>query len=226
MNSVLKHLDWPPFCICYFQIDFLIWDHSFFIHIWQISVAKDIIEIRSKNLIIRLIIVNNGRILTYSCDSIESNRNIYLTRYLCNGKLRLICFLCCRIHGHYTTLYATGICYMALAKACISSSKRKFIFLQCTIKDHKIQIYIITCIHEWYRVIDRLLVWAREAKAHRAGNRKRRPVPRLLTMFHLNPSTDKFNHMPSNVWDEISYHFPNVNGCTVEFWGWLNAGTI
>ena len=26
------------------------------------------------------------------------------------------------------------------------------------------------------------------------------------------------NHMPSNMWDEITYPFPNVNGATVEVW--------
>ena len=26
--------------------------------------------------------------------------------------------------------------------------------------------------------------------------------------------------MPSNVWDEITYPFPNSNGCTVEEWEW------
>ena len=26
------------------------------------------------------------------------------------------------------------------------------------------------------------------------------------------------NHMPRKVWAEISYPFPNFNGCTVEFW--------
>ena len=27
------------------------------------------------------------------------------------------------------------------------------------------------------------------------------------------------NHIPSKVWDEITYPFPNLNGCTVEVWG-------
>ena len=26
------------------------------------------------------------------------------------------------------------------------------------------------------------------------------------------------NHMPSKVWDEITYPFPNFNGCAVDFW--------
>ena len=30
------------------------------------------------------------------------------------------------------------------------------------------------------------------------------------------------NHMPRNVWDEITYAFPNFNGCTVEVWGWIS----
>ena len=40
-------------------------------------------------------------------------------------------------------------------------------------------------------------------------------------MDNLNPHTDKY-HMPSNVWDEITYPFPNFNGCTVKVWDWLN----
>ena len=27
--------------------------------------------------------------------------------------------------------------------------------------------------------------------------------------------------MPSTVWDEITYPFPNFNGCTVEVWEWM-----
>ena len=30
------------------------------------------------------------------------------------------------------------------------------------------------------------------------------------------------NHMPSKVWDEITYPFPNFNGCTVEVWKWIS----
>ena len=29
------------------------------------------------------------------------------------------------------------------------------------------------------------------------------------------------NRMPGNVWHEITYPFPNVNGCTVEVWEWI-----
>ena len=29
------------------------------------------------------------------------------------------------------------------------------------------------------------------------------------------------NHMPSEVWDEITYPFPNFNGATVEVWEWI-----
>ena len=32
----------------------------------------------------------------------------------------------------------------------------------------------------------------------------------------------KSNHMPSKMWDEIIYPFPNFNGCTVEVWGWMS----
>ena len=30
------------------------------------------------------------------------------------------------------------------------------------------------------------------------------------------------NHMPSHVWDEITYPFPNFNGCTFEFGEWVS----
>ena len=30
------------------------------------------------------------------------------------------------------------------------------------------------------------------------------------------------SHMPSKVSDEITYPFPNFNGCTVEVWEWIN----
>ena len=29
-------------------------------------------------------------------------------------------------------------------------------------------------------------------------------------------------HMPSKVWDEITYPFPNFNGATVEVWEWIS----
>ena len=29
------------------------------------------------------------------------------------------------------------------------------------------------------------------------------------------------NHMPNKVWDEITYPFPNFNGCSVEVWEWI-----
>ena len=30
------------------------------------------------------------------------------------------------------------------------------------------------------------------------------------------------NHIHYNVWDEITYPFPNFNGCTVEVWEWIS----
>ena len=30
------------------------------------------------------------------------------------------------------------------------------------------------------------------------------------------------NHMPSKMWDEITYPFPNFNSCTVEVWEWIS----
>ena len=37
----------------------------------------------------------------------------------------------------------------------------------------------------------------------------------LLTWLELNLSMDKYN-IRYNVWDEITYPFPNFNGCPVE----------
>ena len=28
-------------------------------------------------------------------------------------------------------------------------------------------------------------------------------------------------HMPSKVWDEITFSFPSVNGYTIELWEWI-----
>ena len=30
------------------------------------------------------------------------------------------------------------------------------------------------------------------------------------------------NHMPSKVWNEITYPFPNFSGCTMEVWEWIS----
>ena len=30
------------------------------------------------------------------------------------------------------------------------------------------------------------------------------------------------NHMPSKLWDEITYLFPNLKGCSVEDWEWIS----
>ena len=38
--------------------------------------------------------------------------------------------------------------------------------------------------------------------------------PPLLTWINFNPSRIS-DHMPSKVWDEITYPFPNFNGCTI-----------
>ena len=43
--------------------------------------------------------------------------------------------------------------------------------------------------------------------------------PLLLTWFN---STWISNYNHYNVWDEISYPFPNFNGATVEVWEWIS----
>ena len=30
------------------------------------------------------------------------------------------------------------------------------------------------------------------------------------------------NHMPNNMWDEITYPFPNFNGAAVDVWEWIS----
>ena len=29
------------------------------------------------------------------------------------------------------------------------------------------------------------------------------------------------NHMSSKAWDEITYPFPNINGCAIDVWKWI-----
>ena len=47
----------------------------------------------------------------------------------------------------------------------------------------------------------------------------------LSKKAHLSPGAPVTpawisNHMSNEVWDEITYPFPNFNGCTVEVWEW------
>ena len=39
--------------------------------------------------------------------------------------------------------------------------------------------------------------------------------PLLLTWIN-------FDHMPSKVWNQITYPFPNFNGATVDVWEWIS----
>ena len=48
--------------------------------------------------------------------------------------------------------------------------------------------------------------------------------PILLTWLTLIAAWIS-NHMPSKVWDEITYQFPNFNGYTVEVWEWISNFT-
>ena len=51
----------------------------------------------------------------------------------------------------------------------------------------------------------------------------RQQWPILLTSINFYRSTD---YMPSNVWGEIIYPFPNFNCCTVEVWAWISSFTL
>ena len=44
----------------------------------------------------------------------------------------------------------------------------------------------------------------------------------LLTWFNFDRDTDKKNHMPTIVWDNITYQFPNFIGWPVEVWEWMS----
>ena len=46
------------------------------------------------------------------------------------------------------------------------------------------------------------------------------PGPLLLTWIDLIPAWIS-NYIHYKVWDEITYPFPNFNGCTVEVWEWI-----
>ena len=46
----------------------------------------------------------------------------------------------------------------------------------------------------------------------------------LLPTLNLIP-TWKSNKVPSKVWDESTYLFPNFNGATVEVWEWISNST-
>ena len=46
----------------------------------------------------------------------------------------------------------------------------------------------------------------------------------LLTCINFNPSIVS-NHMPCKMWDEITYQFPNFNGCAAEVWEWISNFT-
>ena len=51
-------------------------------------------------------------------------------------------------------------------------------------------------------------------------------IPKLQWLHRWSLGMAKYfhpsNQMPSKVWDEITYPFPNFNGATVEVWEWLS----
>ena len=47
------------------------------------------------------------------------------------------------------------------------------------------------------------------------------PGALLLTWINFSPSMIS-NCIYHNVWDEITYPFPNFNGCTIEVLEWIN----
>ena len=47
------------------------------------------------------------------------------------------------------------------------------------------------------------------------------PLSYRGTLYKHGPSWIS-NHMPSKLWDEITYPSPNFNGCTVEVWEWIS----
>ena len=47
-------------------------------------------------------------------------------------------------------------------------------------------------------------------------------LPSVPSRLHNHVSAWTSNHMPRKMWDEITYPFPNFNGCTVEVWEWIS----
>ena len=72
-----------------------------------------------------------------------------------------------------------------------------------------------------------VMAWCRQATSHYLGaNVYLVPCRHMastghndLTYINLNVGCIN-NHMPSKVWDEITYPFPNCDGCTIEFGEW------
>ena len=63
-----------------------------------------------------------------------------------------------------------------------------------------------------------------------ANKRASQPAPLgalviRCVVFHLQLTCPKSSYMPSKVWGEITYPFPNLNGSTVEFWEWVGNFT-
>ena len=49
------------------------------------------------------------------------------------------------------------------------------------------------------------------------------PMNMVSHTFCVTQSTASIsNHMPSNVWDEITYPFPNLDGCIIELIEWIS----
>ena len=50
-----------------------------------------------------------------------------------------------------------------------------------------------------------------------------RPMALLPAWLNFNPSMSKVsNHIHYTAWEEITCPFPNLNGCTVQFWHWIS----
>ena len=65
--------------------------------------------------------------------------------------------------------------------------------------------------------------WAKSRDLRQARCRE---IPRYLGIFlstWINCNLSWIgDHMPSKLWDEITYPFPNLNSCAVEVWKWIN----
>ena len=55
-----------------------------------------------------------------------------------------------------------------------------------------------------------------------SGERKLRPLLPTWTLI----SAWIRNHKPSNMWDEITYPFSNINGCTIKVWEWISNSIL
>ena len=90
---------------------------------------------------------------------------------------------------------------------CQAHKQVRWISLFCVIDDRSNLLYVIDVS---YQVVESLRSLIKQSSC------------KINSMKPVSHFTNiNFNHMPSNVLGEITYLFPNVNGCTVGVWEWV-----